>query len=49
MLYQTHARIHLDNIRYNIDGIRRAVGPGSSLHSKSDSLTRPTGRAASRH
>jgi len=27
MLYQTHARIHLDNIRFNIDGIRAAVGP----------------------
>jgi alanine racemase len=27
MLYQTHARIHLDNIRFNIQGIRQAVGP----------------------
>ena len=27
MLYQTHARIHLANIRFNIDGIRQAVGP----------------------
>jgi hypothetical protein len=27
MLYQTHARIHLDNIRFNIEGIRRAAGP----------------------
>jgi len=26
MLYQTHARIHLDNIRFNIAGIRQAVG-----------------------
>src|SRR5512139_558339 len=26
MLYQTHARIHLDNIRFNIEGIRQAVG-----------------------
>jgi alanine racemase len=26
LLYQTHARIHLDNIRFNIEGIRRAVG-----------------------
>ncbi len=26
MLYQTHARIHLDNIRFNIEGIRHAVG-----------------------
>jgi len=26
MLYQTHAQIHLGNIRYNIEGIRRAVG-----------------------
>ncbi len=27
MLYQTHARIHLDNIRFNIEGIRHAIGP----------------------
>src|SRR5512137_2180185 len=27
MLYQTHARIHLDNIRFNIQGIRQAIGP----------------------
>lgn len=27
MLYQTHARIHLDHIRFNIEGIRREVGP----------------------
>jgi alanine racemase len=27
MLYQTHARIHLDNIRYNIEGVRQAIGP----------------------
>jgi alanine racemase len=27
MLYQTHARIHLDNLRFNIAGIRHAVGP----------------------
>jgi alanine racemase len=26
MLYQTHARIHLDNIRFNIEGIRKAIG-----------------------
>jgi alanine racemase len=26
MLYQTHAHIHLDNIRFNIEGIRKAVG-----------------------
>jgi alanine racemase len=26
MLYQTHARIHLQNIRFNITGIRQAVG-----------------------
>jgi alanine racemase len=26
MLYQTHARIHLDNILSNIEGIRQAVG-----------------------
>ena len=27
MLYQTYARIHLDNIRSNIESIRQAVGP----------------------
>lgn len=27
MLYQTHARIHLHNIRFNIEGIRQAIGP----------------------
>ncbi len=27
MLYQTHAPIHLQNIRKNLDGIRKAVGP----------------------
>ena len=27
MLYQTHARIHLQNIRANLQGIRQAVGP----------------------
>ena len=27
MLYQTHARIHLQNIRANLLGIRQAVGP----------------------
>ncbi len=27
MLYQTHARIHLQNIRFNIEGIRQAIGP----------------------
>jgi alanine racemase len=27
MLYQTHARIHLENIRFNLAGIRQAVGP----------------------
>ncbi len=26
MLYQTHARIHLDNLRFNIEGIRKSVG-----------------------
>jgi alanine racemase len=31
MLYQTHARIHLDNIRFNIEGIRQAIGPGRKL------------------
>lgn len=27
MLYQTHVRVHLGNIRKNIEGIRKAVGP----------------------
>src|SRR5512136_1440306 len=27
MLYQTHAHIHLDHIRFNLEGIRKAVGP----------------------
>lgn len=27
MLYQTHVRIHLQNIRFNIEGIRKAIGP----------------------
>jgi alanine racemase len=27
MLYQTHARVHLGNIRKNLEGIRTAVGP----------------------
>ena len=27
MLYQTHARIHLGNIRQNLEQIRLAVGP----------------------
>ena len=31
MLYQTHARIHLDNIRFNIEGIRQAIGPECKL------------------
>ncbi len=31
MLYQTHARIHLDNIRFNIAGIRKAIGPERKL------------------
>lgn len=26
MLYQTHVRIHLGNIRFNLEGIRKAVG-----------------------
>jgi len=26
MLYQTHARIHLNHICFNIEGIRKAVG-----------------------
>ena len=31
MLYQTHARIHLNNIRFNIEGIRQAIGPERKL------------------
>lgn len=31
MLYQTHARIHLDNIGSNIAGIREAIGPARKI------------------
>ena len=31
MLYQTHARVHLENIRFNIEGIRKAVGPSCKI------------------
>jgi alanine racemase len=31
MLYQTHARVHLGNIRRNLEGIRKAVGPGRKV------------------
>ncbi len=31
MLYQTHARVHLQNIRFNIEGIREAVGPDRKI------------------
>ncbi len=31
MLYQTHARVHLGNIRRNLEGIRAAVGPGRKV------------------
>ncbi|MBW6473639.1 MAG: alanine racemase [Anaerolineaceae bacterium] len=31
MLYQTIARIHLQNIKFNIDGIRNAVGPDRKI------------------
>jgi alanine racemase len=31
MLYQTHARVHLGNIRANLRGIRQAVGPGRKV------------------
>ncbi len=31
MLYQTHAQIHLGNIRVNIEGIRKAVGSGRKI------------------
>ncbi len=31
MLYQTHVRVHLDNIRFNIEGIRQAIGPARKL------------------
>lgn len=27
MFYQTYARIHLDNIRFNLEGVRQAIGP----------------------
>ena len=28
LLYQTHVQVHLDNIRSNIESIRRRIGPG---------------------
>jgi len=31
MLHQTIAKIHLNNIRYNIEGIRKAIGPERKL------------------
>lgn len=31
MLYQTHARVHLNNIRHNIEAIRLAVGPDRKI------------------
>ena len=31
MLYQTHARIHMDNIRFNISGIRKVIGTDRKL------------------
>ncbi|HWQ08336.1 MAG TPA: alanine racemase [Holophaga sp.] len=31
MLYQTHARVHLGNIRKNLEGIRKAVGPARKV------------------
>jgi len=31
MLYQTHAKVHLQNIRYNIEGIRKVVGPNKKI------------------
>lgn len=31
MLYQTHAKIHLQNIRFNLEGIRKAIGPERKL------------------
>ena len=31
MLHQTYARVHLGNIRKNIEGIRKAVGPDRKI------------------
>jgi alanine racemase len=31
MLYQTHAQVHLDNIRFNIENIRKAVGADKKI------------------
>jgi alanine racemase len=31
MLYQTHARVHLANIRFNLEGIRQAVGQNCKI------------------
>ncbi len=31
MLYQTHVRVHLDHIRFNLEGIRQAIGAQRKL------------------
>ncbi len=31
MLYQTHARVHLGNIRANLEAIRQRVGPDRKI------------------
>ncbi|HPH97386.1 MAG TPA: alanine racemase [Anaerolineaceae bacterium] len=31
MLYQTHVRVHLNHIRFNIEGIRKVVGPDRKI------------------
>lgn len=31
LLYQTHVQVHLDNIRANIESIRRRIGPGCKI------------------
>lgn len=31
MLYPTYIHVHLDNIRYNLEGIRKAVGPDRKI------------------
>ena len=31
MLYQTHVRVHLNNIRSNIENIRKTIGPDRKI------------------
>lgn len=31
MLYPTYVQVHLDNIRFNLEGIRKTVGPNRKI------------------